>query len=179
MTDHIDTNKAQLQALGQHQPLCLAAENEALKSKIAVMTELLRAAHKYIGNAVPDSITAHYAGCDLIDSIDEALAGKLPDPAPVVQDGWVAIQASKAHAALEAVQDALEDAYGNAMPVCCGRGNGIECCGNPAPDWSPEDQRIMDVLSPIQRELSAMLSGAPQPQGGAPCDTGLPLSKSD
>lgn len=64
---------------------------------------------------------------------------------------------------LESVRDALEDAYGNAMPVCCGSGNGFECCGCPEPEWSPEDQRIMDVLSPIYRDLNAMLAAAPKP----------------
>jgi hypothetical protein len=34
----------------------------------------------------------------------------------------------------------------------------IDCCGSPVPEWSEADQKIMDVLSPIQRELSDLLS---------------------
>lgn len=179
MTDRIDTNKAQLQALGEHQPLCLAAENEALKRQIAVMAELILCCRPYVLDEA-DWGRSYEKG--LIKRIDDALAGKLPDHiagvSNMVPEGWIAIQSSKVCAALEAVQDALEDAYGNAMPVCCGRGNGIECCGNPAPDWSPEDQRVMDVLSPIQRELSAMLVTASQ-AGGGPCAIVTPSSKSD
>lgn len=48
MTDRIDTNKAQLSALGEHQPLCLATENEALKRQLEVMAELMKEARDYL-----------------------------------------------------------------------------------------------------------------------------------
>jgi hypothetical protein len=60
-------------------------------------------------------------------------------------------------ALLEIVQDALQDAYQNAGLVCCGKSR-MDCCGSPVADWSDADQKIMDALAPIQRELSAMLS---------------------
>jgi hypothetical protein len=63
---------------------------------------------------------------------------------------------------LHTVQDALHDAYQNAGLVCCGKSM-IDCCGSPLPEWSEADQKIMDVLSPIQRELSALLSASHNP----------------
>ncbi|HSH42549.1 MAG TPA: hypothetical protein VK973_10550 [Arenicellales bacterium] len=66
--------------------------------------------------------------------------------------------------ALDAVDGALQDAYSNAYPVCCGRGNSGGCCGDPAPEWSQEDQRIMDILAPVHDALSDLLAAAPPAQ---------------
>ncbi|MDO2946978.1 hypothetical protein M8828_01145 [Aeromonas simiae] len=43
------------------------------------ITELLRDLHGYIGASIPQTISEHYRGCDLLDRIDAVLAGKLPD----------------------------------------------------------------------------------------------------
>lgn len=64
---------------------------------------------------------------------------------------------------LDAIQDALQDAYNNAGLVCCGRG-GEECCGCPEPEWDATDQAIMDTLGPIEKQLRESI--VPQPQGG-------------
>ena len=65
-----------------------------------------------------------------------------------------------AQAALEAVETVLNDAYHRRFPECCGRPQGYECCG----DWNeartPDDNRIMDLLSPVQRQLSETLRAA-------------------
>lgn len=82
-------------------------------------------------------------------------------PAPTaVPDGWKMVPVERIQIALEAVQNAMLDAYSNAYQECCGRGQG-QCCGDPDAAWSAEDQRIMDALSPAQRELSGLLAAAP------------------
>lgn len=87
-----------------------------------------------------------------------AQAGRVPE-------GYMVLQTASLSHVLGLVEGAMEDAYGNAFQVCCGKGSGGECCGDPEAGWSPEDQRTMDVLNPIQRELRAMLAAAPA-QGG-------------
>jgi len=64
-----------------------------------------------------------------------------------------------AQQALEALETVLSDAYHRRFPECCGR-PGIECCGNPNEAWTPEDNKIMDLLSPAQRQLSDALRAA-------------------
>lgn len=80
-------------------------------------------------------------------------------PAGQVADDLTMVKVSRERIAnaLEAVQNAMEDAYNNAYQDCCGRGQG-ECCGNPVAGWSDVDQAIMDALAPAQRELSALLA---------------------
>ena len=63
--------------------------------------------------------------------------------------------------ALEAVESTMQDAYNRGGQVCCGVGNGPECCGCPDPDWSAEDQAIMGGLAPAQRELRTLLAQQP------------------
>ena len=57
-----------------------------------VMAELLRDLHGYIGSSIPQTISEHYRGCDLLDRIDAVLAGQVPDhpeqPLDMVQEGW-------------------------------------------------------------------------------------------
>lgn len=88
-----------------------------------------------------------------------AQAGRVPE-------GYIVIQTASLSHVLGLVEGAMEDAYGNAFQVCCGKGRGGECCGDPEAGWSQEDQRTMDMLNPIQRELRAMLAAAPA-QGGS------------
>ena len=85
-------DKQQLAAMGEHmseqaaQPLCMAKRIEELEAQVRVMSELLRDLHKHIGTSIPQTVSEHYRGCDLLDRIDAALAGKLPEP--VMQEGW-------------------------------------------------------------------------------------------
>jgi hypothetical protein len=65
--------------------------------------------------------------------------------------------AQKLREALELIEYELQASYNNAKPVCCGHGYG-ECCGNPEPVWDAADQKIMDVLGPVQRALSDVVS---------------------
>ena len=60
-------------------------------------------------------------------------------------------------AALDQIENSLQEAYGNAHLECCGHRHGIECCGNPDAKWDEADQYIMDVLGPIHSRLSAIL----------------------
>lgn len=62
------------------------------------------------------------------------------------------INTQKLREALELIEYELQASYNNAKPVCCGHGYG-ECCGNPEPVWDAADQKIMDVLGPIQQML--------------------------
>lgn len=90
-------------------------------------------------------------------------------PAAAVPEGWKLVPVERIQAAIEAVQNAMLDAYSNAYQECCGRGQG-QCCGDPDAAWSAEDQRIMDALAPAQRELSALLAAAPAaPVAVKPC----------
>lgn len=88
------------------------------------------------------------------DELRAALTAQQPAPERV------SVPRERIHIALEAVQNAMEDAYNNAYQNCCGRGNG-QCCGTPEPAWSDADHAIMDALAPAQRELSALLASAP------------------
>lgn len=81
----------------------------------------------------------------------------IADTRKMVSDGWKLVPVERIQIALESIQDAMSDAYNNGYQECCGRGQ-VECCGNPDVSWSVEDQRIMDALSPAQRELSALLA---------------------
>ncbi|MFQ1732380.1 hypothetical protein ACK38X_02515 [Aeromonas veronii] len=50
------------------------------------ITDLLRDLHGYIGSSIPQTISEHCRGCDLLDRIDDLLAGQLPDPAVTVTE---------------------------------------------------------------------------------------------
>lgn len=43
------------------------------------ITDLLRDLHGYIGSSIPQTISEHCRGCDLLDRIDDLLAGQLPE----------------------------------------------------------------------------------------------------
>ena len=71
---------------------------------------------------------------------------------PHAPDGYVGIdswdrmrinydpQTPLIQAALGAIQAAMEDAYHNAYPECCGQAH-LECCGSPVQAWSEADQK--------------------------------------
>jgi len=60
---------------------------------------------------------------------------------------------------LEVVRGKLNEAYQNAMPVCCKK-SGQECCGNPVAEWNPSDMELMDSLGPVEKTISAMLTAS-------------------
>lgn len=64
-----------------------------------------------------------------------------------------------AQALLGDIQAALEAAYHNCHEECCGR-PGFECCGSTIQVWSDADQRIMNILGPMERKLREALHTA-------------------
>ena len=89
-------DKKQLAAMGEHlaeqQPMCMAKRIEEPEAQVRVMAELLRDLHKHIGTSIPQTVSEHYRGCDLLDRIDAALASKMPSnteqPLAMVPEGW-------------------------------------------------------------------------------------------
>lgn len=63
--------------------------------------------------------------------------------------------------ALDAIESVLADAYHRHFAECCGRGNENGCCGDFIEQWTPEDHKILDTLSPIQRSLQRALAAEP------------------
>ena len=90
-----------------------------------------------------------------------AIRELLSRPAPAVQvpDGMALVNREDLDYMLGAVQRVAEAAYHRAGLVCC-RVGGPECCGSPEPEWTPEDQEIMEALSPVVTGMSAMLAAA-------------------
>ena len=68
------------------EPLCMAKRIEELEAQVRVMAELLRDLHEYIGTSIPQTISEHYLGCDLLERIDAAMAGSLPST--FAPEGW-------------------------------------------------------------------------------------------
>ena len=128
--------------------------------KDRVITALTVAAAREDGGAMLSSVRPYSVPCMTVAQHQRILAASVPAGCKVVPVERIAI-------ALEAVQNAMEDAYNNAYQECCGRGQGCECCGNPIAAWSDADTAIMDALAPAQRELSALLASAGQEGGKA------------
>lgn len=78
------------------------------------------------------------------------------------QEGFVLVPIAEVASALDVVRDAMECAYHNRFPECCGQYSPSGCCGNPREAWSKEDQSIMDALRPAEQALAAMLAARPQ-----------------
>lgn len=70
------------------EPLCMAKRIEGLEAQVLVMAELLRDLHKHIGTSIPKTVSECYRGCDLLDRIDAALAGKMPFANSVAGVDW-------------------------------------------------------------------------------------------
>ena len=87
-----------------------------------------------------------------------------PQPSPAHAAPDVAGLVEAAHNALREIEAIMHEAYNSAEPVCCGR-PGLECCGDPAPEWSDYDQRMMDRLAPHQRALNAALAAHQHREG--------------
>lgn len=79
-------------------------------------------------------------------------------------EGFVLVPIAEVASALDVVRDAMECAYHNRFPECCGQYSPSGCCGNPREAWSKEDQSIMDALHPAEQALTAMLAARPQEQ---------------
>ena len=83
-------------------------------------------------------------------------------PVAAAPEGFVMVPVAEVESALDVVRDAMECAYHNRFPECCGQYNPGGCCGNPREAWSKEDQSIMDALHPAEQALAAMLAASPQ-----------------
>ena len=79
-------DKQQLAAMGEHiaeqagqeQPLCMAKRIEELEAQGLELAELLRDLHEHIRTSIPQTVSEHYRGCDLLERIDAAMAGNEP-----------------------------------------------------------------------------------------------------
>lgn len=56
----------------EQKPLCMAKRIEELEAQVRVMTGLLRDLHEHIGTSIPQAVSEHYRGCDLLERIDAA-----------------------------------------------------------------------------------------------------------
>jgi hypothetical protein len=136
---------------GDHHMLAAAAIRQLIKLQAALQS----------GEPVA-AVKGWFHGECTIQPLDLALvmpAGMAlyATPQPVVPE--------RLESLLHTVQGALYAAYQNADLVCCGKFM-MDCCGSQVSEWSEADQKIMDVLSPIQRELFDLLSagkGGEQP----------------
>ena len=114
-----------------------------------VMAELLRDIHEHIGASIPQTISEHYRGCDLLDRIDAVLAGQVPDhfadvSKMVAPEGWQLVPVEPTESMI---------------------GHG---CG----------ASVM-VVSEVVMAWRAMLAAAPKHQGGEPCASEPPSSSPD
>lgn len=130
----------------------MKVEDWACVPREATRTMCARAVTFANGDAVYKNVAA--AALEIEERIYgeayEAMLSAAPTPSPVPVD------ADELAGLLESVRGALTDAYNNAFAECCGRGVRGECCGSPVPAWSACDQKIMDVLSPIENKLAAL-----------------------
>ena len=62
---------------------------------------------------------------------------------------------------LDAVDAALNAAYDRVFPVCCGKGSESGCCGQPDQTWTPQDEALMALLAPVERNLRTALAAEP------------------
>lgn len=144
--------------------LAANAALDAAQARVAELTAELRNllhnlyGYEGFGSEVKGAMGSAKDALSRADNAPVAQAGQVPE-------GYMVLQTASLSHVLGLVEGAMEEAYGNAFQVCCGKGSGGECCGDPEAGWSPEDQRTMDVLNPIQRELRAMLDATPA-QGG-------------
>lgn len=70
--------------------------------------------------------------------------------------------------ALQVIETVMNDAYHRHFAECCGRGREQGCCGDFIEQWTPEDHKILDTLSPIQRQLSQALAATPVKESFTP-----------
>ena len=111
------------------------------------ITELLRDLHGYIGASIPQTISEHYRGCDLLDRIDAVLAGKLPDHIAdvsnmVAPEGWQLVPVEATMAMISAATAATTGfgtrAQWDAMLAAAPKHQGGEPCDSASPSSSPD-----------------------------------------
>lgn len=73
--------RSRLELLANHhkREQALADGMVSMADRFKLLTDLLRDIHEYIGASIPQTISEHYRGCDLLDRIDAVLAGNLPE----------------------------------------------------------------------------------------------------
>ena len=73
--------RSRLELLANHhkREQALADGMVSMADRFKLLTDLLRDIHEYIGASIPQTISEHYQGCDLLDRIDAVLAGNLPE----------------------------------------------------------------------------------------------------
>ena len=111
------------------------------------ITELLRDLHGYIGASIPQTISEHYRGCDLLDRIDAVLAGKLPDHIAdvsnmVAPEGWQLVPVEATMAMISAATAATTGfgtrAQWDAMLAAAPKHQGGEPCDSASLSSSPD-----------------------------------------
>ena len=70
--------RSRLELLANHhkREQALADGMVSMADRFKLLTDLLRDIHEYIGASIPQTISEHYQGCDLLDRIDSVLAGQ-------------------------------------------------------------------------------------------------------
>ena len=99
------------------EPLCMAKRIEELEAQVRVMAELLLDLHKHIGTSIPQTVSEHYRGCDLLDRIDAALAGKLPERPDTEWTDAAYTTTAADYRELQARHDQLQSKYKAALDV--------------------------------------------------------------
>lgn len=79
LADHPLKSRLELLANHHKREQALADGMVAMADRCKLLTDLLREAHQHIGDSIPQTISEHYRGCDLLDRIDALLAGQLPE----------------------------------------------------------------------------------------------------
>lgn len=109
------------------------------------MAELLRDIHEHIGASIPQTISEHYQGCDLLDRIDAVLTGKLPDHIAdvsnmVAPEGWQLVPVEPTMAMISAATAATTGfgtrAQWDAMLAAAPKPEGGEPCDFASPSSS-------------------------------------------
>jgi regulator of replication initiation timing len=133
----------------------LTAENQnlyrnvsELRARIAELTDIVEGRAQFKREPMVD-LQQHMLG----------KLGEIGEPAQQVPD------AARLDALLKGIEDKLQHAYFSARSECCGTSRNGECCGSSRPVWIAEDALTMDLLSPVQRELAAILRDAASGQG--------------
>ena len=122
-----------------------------------VMAELLRDLHGYIGSSIPQTISEHYRGCDLLDRIDALLAGHVPEPVYYMRDNHTFKRLSNdVDTAITEIEAELDAGWTSGM--LCSKRKGFSSLH--ANYQRPREEFIADCRD-------ALLAAAPKPEGGA------------
>ena len=114
---------------------------------------------KSVPQDVEEFIASYYDEIADMDSDTGVSTVIYPEDLRAWMAGHVRVPVDVLETILEVVRGKLNEAYQNAMPVCCGQ-PGQECCGNPVAEWNPSDIELMDSLGPVEKTISAMLTAS-------------------